>query len=97
MSVVSVGAGLCWAGLGWAVLCCSVLGWAGLGCAVLCCAALCWGWVGADLCLAGLATAVGLAVRRGPRQVAVKIVKRAGLPEDDEKALKDEVRTNIIA
>lgn len=25
-------------------------------------------------------------------QVAVKIVKRAGLPEDDEKALKDEVR-----
>lgn len=26
-------------------------------------------------------------------QVAVKIVKRAGLPEDDEKALKDEVRT----
>lgn len=25
-------------------------------------------------------------------KVAVKIVKRAGLPEDDEKALKDEVR-----
>lgn len=25
-------------------------------------------------------------------QVAVKIVKRAGLPEDDEKALKEEVR-----
>lgn len=24
-------------------------------------------------------------------QVAVKIVSRAGLPEDDEKALKDEV------
>ena len=27
----------------------------------------------------------------GVVQVAVKIVKRAGLPEDDEKALKDEV------
>lgn len=25
------------------------------------------------------------------QQVAVKIVKRAGLPADDEKALKDEV------
>ena len=61
------------------MLCCAVLRYGGDGLGwPVCCTGM--GGVGVLLCLCV--------------QVAVKIVKRAGLPEDDEKALKDEVTMN---